>query len=635
MTALASFLRHLALMVALLVASGLSARAQIFPLDSLQPGLRGTAKTVVRGTQIESFEVEFLGVMRDAGPAGDLILVRVSGDVIDRTGGIAAGMSGSPVYIGDQLVGAISYAYVMADHRIGFVTPIGDMLAVLELLPRDEKGEPLPGDPEGDSPVPALTPVAAEAPLAGDVSVHTVILAGSDAEAEMLSAAADAGTLVFAPARTPLLASGLSSRAAAVLGQRLQRYDVVPLQAGGGPLDAVEAPALEPGSAFGVQLMRGDFSLSSIGTVTYVDDGYFVGFGHSLLNRGAVDYVTTAAYIHYVVQSMETPFKIGSLLQPTGSLLQDRSAAVAGRLGREPRMIPVSVSVHDVDRDVVQTFQFEVVTDDALLVDLVTSGALAALDRGLDRLGRGTARVVFQIDGEELPRPLVRDNLYYSDRDVAAVALLEFVEAVSLVVNNRFSPVDIQRIQLTAQVEEQRWTAHIESAAPDRAEVFPGETVEIEVWLRPFRGELLRETIALTVPPDALPGPVTVEVRGGGWGWTVPSTDDENLIIEDPEVSLGVVSDLERLIDEFVRRERNNEIVAEFFGRRADALDTPEPAEEGQTSGSGWQQRFDGAGWVVSAKPTPYVVLGSQYFELYIAEDEAPDTATARFIPVR
>ncbi len=46
-------------------------------------------------------------------------------------------MSGSPVYVGDQLVGAISYGYSLSDHRIGFVTPIRDMLDVLDMLQPD------------------------------------------------------------------------------------------------------------------------------------------------------------------------------------------------------------------------------------------------------------------------------------------------------------------------------------------------------------------------------------------------------------------------------------------------------------------------------------------------------------------
>lgn len=623
------------MVLSLLLAVGVGAEARVFPLDAVQPGMRGTAKTVIRGTDIESFDVEFLGVMRNAGPAGDLILIRASGDVIDRTGGIAAGMSGSPVYVGDQLVGAISYGYSLSDHRIGFVTPIRDMLDVLDMLqPAPPPGPGAPSDGPGTGhDAPEVGPVAQGAAT----PVREVIVVEDAREAAALAATVLPGTVVATPVRTPLLASGFSHRAFARLGERLADFDVVPVQAGGAmPLEVQDAPALEPGSAFGVQLARGDVSLTSIGTVTYVEDERFVGFGHSLMDRGNVDYVTTTAYIHHVVPSIDFPFKVGSVVAPVGALAQDRSAGVAGRLGHTPRMIPVTVSVHDLDRDVARSTNFEIVSDDSFTVDLATTGALAALDRSLDRLGRGTARVVFRIEGEGMPRPLVRDNLYYSDRDIAALSLLEFVEAISLVVNNRFSPVQVTRIQLSAQIEERRWTAHVEQIVPDKREVRPGETVDIEVQLRPYRSEPLREVVSLTVPEDAMPGFVTVEVRGGGWGLRPPS-DDEETIVDDPEEFLGIVSDLERLIDEFVRRERNNEIVAEFYGRRdlrsdevegedaADDAGGVPPAvthapenEEASADGTGWSERHVGGGWVVATRPTPYVVLGSQYFDLYI-----------------
>ena len=98
----------------------------------MTPGLKGTGYTVIRGTQVEAFDVEILGVLEEAGPGGDLILVRVDGGAIEETGGIAAGMSGSPVIVDGKLLGAIGYGFELSDHRFGLVTPAGEMLAVME-----------------------------------------------------------------------------------------------------------------------------------------------------------------------------------------------------------------------------------------------------------------------------------------------------------------------------------------------------------------------------------------------------------------------------------------------------------------------------------------------------------------------
>lgn len=604
-------------LVILLTVSAIAAgetAARFYPVEAVQPGLRGTGKTVMRGVDVESFEVEYIGVMRDAGPSGDLILVRVSGSAIDRSGGIAAGMSGSPVYIDDQLVGAIGYGYNMADHRVGLVTPIGDMLSVLDLVGRDEEWAP-------QSPPMDLSDTRSVVPSA-------VVFARSFAEAEALSKDLADDTHVFAPVQTPVLAGGFGRRALDFLADRWQGSQLVPLQGSGSPHGVDGPKTLQPGSSFGVQLARGDISLTSIGTVTYVDKDRFIGFGHPFTNRGSVEFVASSAYVHDVVQADSMPFKLGAPLDSVGMLLQDRGAGVGGRLGPEPPMIPVRVSIHDVDRDESASYQFDIVRDRDYTVDLATSGALSLLDRSVDRIGRGTARVVFHVDGDGLSQPLVRDNVYYSDFDISALSLLEFMEAISLVVNNRFQDVDVRDIHLQAQIEQRRITAHVEQAVPDKTEALPGETVQIAVTLRPYREAPFTEILQLKIPADAGRGGTTVEVRGGGWGLR-PPVAEEDTILDDPETALGeTVSDLSRLVDQFTRRERNNELVAEFYGSRRRDANLKERQNEDADNGNGeWQHVFPGGGWVVVSKPTDYVLLGTSHFDLVIKspEDEVPD----------
>ena len=86
---------------------------QIFPLDSVKPGLKGYGKTIFKGTQVDTFEFEILGTLEKARPGQNIILARLSGEQLDRYG-VFAGMSGSPVYIDDRLVGAVAYAFSFA-----------------------------------------------------------------------------------------------------------------------------------------------------------------------------------------------------------------------------------------------------------------------------------------------------------------------------------------------------------------------------------------------------------------------------------------------------------------------------------------------------------------------------------------
>ena len=107
-------MKHLAAAVCLTLSCVMPCAAQEFlPVSEVQEGMHGYAKTVVHGTKIETFDVDVLGIMKDKGATGgDLVLVKVSGPLIDQTEGIAQGMSGSPILQNGRLGGAVTHVLV-------------------------------------------------------------------------------------------------------------------------------------------------------------------------------------------------------------------------------------------------------------------------------------------------------------------------------------------------------------------------------------------------------------------------------------------------------------------------------------------------------------------------------------------
>ncbi len=105
-----------------------------FPLSEVHRGLTGTAWTVFTGTKPEAMQVEILGVLHGArGPGQDMILAQLHGAKPEFTG-VVAGMSGSPVYIGNRLVGSLSYRIgQFSKEPIAGITPIEQMLEVRDL----------------------------------------------------------------------------------------------------------------------------------------------------------------------------------------------------------------------------------------------------------------------------------------------------------------------------------------------------------------------------------------------------------------------------------------------------------------------------------------------------------------------
>ena len=94
--------------------------------------LDGYLLTTMDGTTPEPITVQVQSLVDYSW--GSLILFEASGPWIDRIGGIAAGMSGSPIYVDDggvdKLVGALSYGDAFTLGGLGLATPIEYMAAI-------------------------------------------------------------------------------------------------------------------------------------------------------------------------------------------------------------------------------------------------------------------------------------------------------------------------------------------------------------------------------------------------------------------------------------------------------------------------------------------------------------------------
>jgi hypothetical protein len=77
----------------------LPAATPLMPVGEIKVGMVGIGRTVFEGSELQEFKAHILGVLHNVtGPHRDLILARLEGGPLAKTG-VAAGMSGSPVYI--------------------------------------------------------------------------------------------------------------------------------------------------------------------------------------------------------------------------------------------------------------------------------------------------------------------------------------------------------------------------------------------------------------------------------------------------------------------------------------------------------------------------------------------------------
>src|SRR4029078_8943389 len=105
--------------------------------EEVKVGMVGIGRTVFEGAELQEFKAHILGVLHNVtGPHRDLILARLEGGPLAKTG-VAAGMSGSPVYVDGRLIGAVSYSIgSFPTEAIAGITPIAQMKDAAALTAR-------------------------------------------------------------------------------------------------------------------------------------------------------------------------------------------------------------------------------------------------------------------------------------------------------------------------------------------------------------------------------------------------------------------------------------------------------------------------------------------------------------------
>lgn len=114
---------------------------EAIPVASMSQVQLGPAEmlTVVDGQQIERFAIEIQKINLQETPEGKGLVVRVTDPrLLEKTGGIVQGMSGSPILQNGKLVGAITHVFVHDPTR-GYGCFLDWMLMDSGLVPKREK----------------------------------------------------------------------------------------------------------------------------------------------------------------------------------------------------------------------------------------------------------------------------------------------------------------------------------------------------------------------------------------------------------------------------------------------------------------------------------------------------------------
>jgi len=483
-----------------------------FPIELVARGASGYALTAGADNVIERFDITVLGVQHDAGNGFPLVLVRASGPFIESVGGVAAGMSGSPVYLPldgeDALLGAIGYVFPDADHSVALVTPIGAM--------RDDRVF---------AAAPAATPGASAIPESASV--------GAPSSVPTPPAWSDYGVAV--PVATPILLSGADSRATRLLAPLFAGTQVVPFptQVSGVAVDDT-AYELVPGAAIAVRLMSGDFDLAAIGTLTTLETASetaseatreatreatpeapahsFLAFGHPFLGSGTASYAVSGAHVLEIVASNSVPFKLANVGQEIiGAVQRDTPAALHGTIGTAATTVPLTLTINSGAQQ--QRFEVALAADQRLYPTLTAIAALRAADRLMRSAGPGHAALAWELELGRGRRVNVMEQTS-SDSDIGFAAAVLAGGPLAILAANAFEDPALEAIELSITLSSDPNSATIESLVLEEDPVRAGDNAILHVRLQPFRQPAVVRTFSVPLTAD-MSGELTLLVRGG------------------------------------------------------------------------------------------------------------------------
>ena len=489
-----------AAMLSLAAVSASAAPTDILGAGELTPGMKGYGLSDLGdGKGVQRFNVEIVGLLKSYAPKQDLILARIEGADLDRTG-IIAGMSGSPIYVDGKLIGALAYGWPFSRDVICGITPIQSMLDIRK--------------------APAGPPV----PIGG-ASARTATLIGAFGEGRFQAAFEDLLSALRpepagaepSPLPLPVSISGLAGgrlfgRMAETAGWLVAPSGASAARAGAtsGAPPAADG-RLGPGSAIAAVLLSGDMVLSATGTVTWVDGSSVLAFGHPFLSMGPVDMPMAQADVLTVLPSLYRSFKFSTTGPLLGTVSQDRSTGILGSFGTPPRMVPVTIKMTSDDL-AAQTFRFEVAHNSMLTPILLA----VAIDNVLTTLEkRAGERTIVWKSAIQTPERTVRWDSVFSGLAAREEAVGSMALLTNYLMANEFRDLSIQGVEVEINHSDRLQSARIVHVEAQKERVRPGDTVPIWVDLEDFRGGPRRVVMTAKIPADAPPGPLTVFVGDG------------------------------------------------------------------------------------------------------------------------
>ncbi|MBI2633321.1 MAG: hypothetical protein HYW78_02935 [Parcubacteria group bacterium] len=294
-------------LIAVFLYSHAYAQTDIMPFSEIKPGMKGYGITVFKGTEVDTFDFEIIDktYIPRGGKSSPTIFARLSGGPLLyplEHIGVAAGMSGSPLFIDGKNIGAIAFVMNIFDKDpVAGVTPIEKMISKKNTLSSSNNSKnygkfilslPLPRDPQ------IMKMVIEKLDLPDYFEIQP-------------------------------------------MGQSINGYVK--------NSDTTAVDSMSPGSSINVYIINGDIDLAANGTVTYVKNKTVYAFGHDFFGLGNTELPFDKGRVITTSANYMNSYKIPASNRNSayfGTIEFDGTFGIQGKLGKMPKTIPANFTMN-------------------------------------------------------------------------------------------------------------------------------------------------------------------------------------------------------------------------------------------------------------------------------------------------
>jgi hypothetical protein len=210
------------------------------------------------------------------------------------------------------------------------------------------------------------------------------------------------------------------------------------------------------------------------------------------------------------IPTLNASFKLSVPHEFIGTILSDRTTAVAGEIGRSAHTIPLTITVNSTTTGN-HVYRMQMVND-RLLTPLLSQTALfSTLDATERSIGAGTLRIEGRAEFEGLPALIMRD-VYVSDNALAQQAASNAVVPLGFVVGGGFADLRLKSLTFTVSQLDTKRQLRLAQAWASAHEAHPGDTVTITALLQGDNGFETTKSEVYHIPVGAQIGPLNFTI---------------------------------------------------------------------------------------------------------------------------